>query len=142
MVSTRKQSKQIQHAKHIRELHTNPFRSLGLYYGYPQCCINYFVGSAAISHKNSVAITCEKKRPSRVQSRVSQHSGFIHSLFVLFIENIDEANHTRCQWVAKKKMNGCKMKLLFSPKTKVGGGILHFFIYFCFYRSLYCFSPS
>jgi hypothetical protein len=54
-------------------LHENRITSIGLYFGYPECCITYFTNHIYNGRK---PIIC-KKPISRIQSRVSKHKGFI-----------------------------------------------------------------
>lgn len=58
----------------MRSFHRNPFRSIGLYFGYPTCCIKYFVQNILCYGPNA---SSTKKSPSRVQRRVSKNTGFI-----------------------------------------------------------------
>jgi hypothetical protein len=64
---TRSQTKKLEHQYYIRGFCKNPFVSIGMYYGYPICCIKNFVRN----------ILCKEKKASRIQKRVSRNCGFI-----------------------------------------------------------------
>ncbi len=74
MVSTRFQSKRNHIEKISRSFHPNKFHSLGIYYGYPDCCTKYFVRNILCIGRFAAPI---KKSPSRIQSRAGKHSGYI-----------------------------------------------------------------
>ncbi len=73
-MKTRSQIKKIEYQSYIRRFHKNEFISIGIYYGYPECCIKNFVRNILCKGKYASAI---KKSPSRIQRRISNHCGFI-----------------------------------------------------------------